>query len=111
MRPVPIADKVLPFWKTFIAKSQSEYAITTPDGQRLQYENFKKRYWRPLMQQLNIQHTIHETRHIFISQMVMRNVNQTIIKKIVGHKSIMNLTEKVYTHIEISELVAAVNRL
>lgn len=111
MRPVPIADKVLPYWKAFIAKSQCEYSVTTPDGQRLQYENFKKRYWVPLMQQINMQHTIHETRHTFISQMVMRNVNQTIIKKIVGHKSIMNLTEKVYTHIEISELLKAVNLL
>ncbi|MDI9519646.1 MAG: integrase [Bacillota bacterium] len=58
-----------------------------------------------------MKHTIHETCHTFISQMVMRNANQTIIKKIVGHKSIMNLTEKVYTHIEISELLAAVNLL
>ena len=111
IRPVPIADNVLPFWKHFMAKSQSEYAITTVEGQKFGYENFRKRYWVPLLEELKIKHTVHETRHTFISMMVVKNVNQTIIKKIVGHKSIMNLTEKVYTHIEISELLKAVNLL
>ena len=111
MREVPIADKVLPYWKDFMLKSQCDYAVCTLDGQKLQYENYKKRYWAPLMKQLGLNHTIHETRHTFISMMVSRNVNQTIIKKIVGHKSIMNLTEKVYTHIEVSELLKAVNQL
>ena len=64
-----------------------------------------------LLEKLDMEHTIHETRHTFISQLVTANINQTIIKKIVGHKSIMNLTEKVYTHIEISELLKAVNLL
>ena len=30
---------------------------------------------------------------------------------IVGHKSIMNLTERVYTHIEIRELIEAINQI
>lgn len=56
-------------------------------------------------------HTPHETRHTFISMAVMKNINQTIIKKIVGHKSIMNLTEEAYTHIEVKALLEAVNKL
>lgn len=63
------------------------------------------------MENLGMKHTPHETRHTFISQAVMKNINQTIIKKIVGHKSIMNLTEAVYTHIEIKELLNAVNKI
>lgn len=109
IRPVPIADKVLPLWQHFTDLSKCEYAITTIEGQKFGYENFRKRYWVPLLQQLNLKHTVHETRHTLISQLVMLNVNQTIIKKIVGHKSIMNLTEKVYTHIDMSELIKAVN--
>lgn len=58
---------------------------------------------------LGMNHTIHETRHTCISQLVQKNANQTVIKKIVGHKSIMNLTEKVYTHIEIQELINTIN--
>lgn len=111
IRIVPIADNVISFWKDFMEKSESEYAVCTVDGKKLSYDNFKKRYWQPIMEQLNMKHTIHETRHTCISQLTMKNVNPTIIKKIVGHKSIMSLTERVYTHIEIQELVNAVNTM
>ena len=43
--------------------------------------------------------------------MTARDVNKTIIKIIVGHKSIMDLTEKVYTHIEMKDLLAAINKI
>ena len=38
-------------------------------------------------------------------------VNQTIIKKIVGHSGAMTLTEKVYTHFDIKALVDAINKI
>ena len=38
-------------------------------------------------------------------------VNQTIIKKIVGHSGAMTLTEKVYTPFDIKELVDTINQI
>lgn len=38
-------------------------------------------------------------------------VYQTIINKIVGHSGSMALTEKVYTHFDVKELVNAINRI
>lgn len=38
-------------------------------------------------------------------------INQTIIKKIVGHSGAMTLTEKVYTHFDIKKLVDAINEI
>ncbi|MGN0517460.1 MAG: tyrosine-type recombinase/integrase [Acutalibacteraceae bacterium] len=109
IRIVPIADKVLPFWKDFLEKSPCQYAFVNSSGNHMTYDNFKKRYWYPIMEQLQLEHTVHETRHTCISQLIMKNANQTIVKKIVGHKSVMNLTEKVYTHIEIQELISTIN--
>lgn len=109
VRKVPIADKVLPFWKLFLDKSKCSYAVANINGDHLTYDNFKRRYWYPLKEQLNFDHTIHETRHTCISQLTMKNANPTIIKHIVGHKSIMNLTEAVYTHIENKELIETIN--
>lgn len=109
IRIVPIADKVLPFWRQFMASSNCPYAVCTVNGEHISYDNFQKIYWKPLMRELNMEHTPHETRHTFISLMVAANANQTILKKIVGHKSIMNLTEKVYTHVEIQTLLREVN--
>lgn len=109
IRIVPIADKVLPFWRYFLEHSTCKYVICTEDGKRMTYDNFRKNYFNNLMISLDMNHTIHETRHTCISQLVQKNANQTVIKKIVGHKSIMNLTEKVYTHIEIQELINTIN--
>ena len=38
-------------------------------------------------------------------------INQTIIQKIAGHSGAMTLTEKVYTHFDIKELVDAINKI
>ena len=61
------------------------------------------------MEQLNINRTPHCCRHTRISILAKAGVNQTIIKKIVKHSGAMTLTEKVYTHINIKELVDAIN--
>ena len=38
-------------------------------------------------------------------------VEQTIIKKIVGHSGAMTLTEKLYSHFIVKELVNAIYRI
>jgi hypothetical protein len=38
-------------------------------------------------------------------------VDQTIIKKIVGHSRAVTLTKKVYTHFDIKKLVDAINKI
>ena len=37
-------------------------------------------------------------------------VHETTIKKIVGHSGAMTLTEKVYTHLDMSILIDAINK-
>ena len=43
--------------------------------------------------------------------MAEAKVDSTTIKKIVGHAGAMNLTERVYTHLDTQVLVDAVNRI
>lgn len=111
IRTVPIADKLVPYWKESMERSKTEYAVCNANGNKMTYDNFKKRYWFPLMEEIGATHTPHETRHTFISLLTAQNVNPTLIKKMVGHKSIMSLTERVYTHPEIKEMVDAVNKI
>ncbi len=111
IRVVPIADKVLSFWKSYMERSNCEYAVCTTAGEKLQYDNFKRNYWKPLMDMLNMDYTPHETRHTCISLLVMSNCNPTTRKKIVGHKSQMDLGEAVYTHIYVEELLKAINKI
>lgn len=112
IRIVPIHNKVLSFWKEFYKLSTEEAMFVGYNKKRLDYSNFLKKYWNPLIkEQLNMNHTIHETRHTFITRSVVQGLNKTIIKKIVGHKSQMDLTERVYTHIDIEEMKNEMNKI
>jgi integrase len=111
IRIVPIADKVLPFWKQSMERSSCKYAVCTPEGNRLTYDNFRKHYWHPLMDKLNMDYIPHETRHTCNSLLIMANVNPTTRKKIMGHKSQMDIGEAVYGHIYVEELLKAINQI
>ena len=112
IRKVPIADKVLPFYKSWYESCPDcEYLLHTEDGKHFTYRNYYDSYFQPLMEQLKINRTPHCCRHTCVSMLAEAGVDQTIIKKIVGHSGAMTLTEKVYTHFDIKELVDAINKI
>lgn len=63
------------------------------------------------MKQLNMKQTPHDTSQTCISLLTKADVNPTTIKKIVGHKGAMSLTEKVYTHMDYQTLLDAINKI
>ncbi len=112
IRKVPIADKVLPFYVEWLNRDpHCEYLIHSKSGKHFKYRNYYVSYFLPLMGQLNMTHTPHCCRHTCISMLAEARVDQTIIKKIVGHSGAMTLTEKVYTHFDVRELVTAINQI
>ena len=111
LRKVPIADKLLPFYKAWFEGSECEYLLHTPDQKHFDYRNYFDSYFTPLMEQLGFDHTPHDTRHTCISLLTEADVNPTSIKKIVGHSGAMTLTERVYTHLDIQILVDAINKI
>lgn len=112
IRKVPIADKVLPYYKAWYESCpECEYLLHTEAGKHFEYRNYYDSYFKPLMEQLSINRTPHCCRHTCISMLAEAGINQTIIKKIAGHSGAMTLTEKVYTHFDIKELVDAFNKI
>ena len=110
IRIVPIADKVFDFFVYWYNLDGCEYLLCTPEREHFTYRNYFDSYWSPLMEQLNIDHTPHCTRHTCISMLTVAGVDGKVIKKIVGHKG-QSVTEVVYTHFEIEELRDAINRI
>lgn len=111
LRKVPIHKKILPFFKYWYNKNDSDYLLSTSEGNRFLYRNFYDSYWKPLiMQQLNIDHTPHCCRHTCISLLAEAGVDDRMIKKIVGHKGV-GVTEIVYTHFEIEALIDAIDKI
>ncbi len=110
IRVVPIADKVLPFFEYWYNLNDCEYLLSTPEGEHFMYRNYYDSYWMPLVETLNMQHRPHDTRHTCVSMLTVAGVDDKVIKKIVGHKG-QSVTEVVYTHFEIEELLEAINRI
>ncbi len=111
IRKVPIADKVLPFYKSWYENSDCEYLLCTPEGKHFEYRNYYDSYWTPFINDLDFEHKPHDTRHTCISMLAEANIDQTTIKKIVGHSGAMSLTERVYTHLDIENLINAINQI
>lgn len=110
IRKVPIADKVFPFFEYWMNKNDCEYLLSTPEGKRFVYRNYYDSYWKPLIKQMGMEHRPHDTRHTCIPLLTVAGVDERIIQKIVGHKG-QNVTQVVYTHFEIQELLEAINKI
>lgn len=106
-RPIPIHPKVKHLIEHFML-GYSEYPFTTI-YEKFNYNKFSREYVK-LMKELNFSHTPYDARHTFITKMKKANANEFILKKIVGH-SIEDITERVYTHREIQELIEEVKKI
>lgn len=110
IRKVPINEKILPFFEYWMTKNDCEYLLSTPDGQHFNYRNYYDSYWTPLIEQMGMNHRPHDTRHTCVSLLAAAGVDERLVKKIVGHKG-QGVTETVYTHFEIDELLDAINQI
>ena len=100
IRTAPISDNL----------NDCEYLLSTPEGEHFKYRNYYDSYWIPLIEAVGMSHRPHDTRHTCISMLTVAGVSDKIIKKIVGHKG-QGVTETVYTHFEIEELLDAINKI
>lgn len=109
------AHRILPLHKDILpliaARMHGTYLIETPNGHKLTYDTYKKRFFELLMTKLKLQHKPHDCRHTFISGMDTCGVSASsvILKRIVGHAN-ADITES-YTHKNIRQLLNAVNQL
>ena len=124
IRKVPIAEKTVKFWEHFY-NSESEYLIYFNDrdfhgstGQDHAYKRFLSSYWTPYMEALNIYKTDkpdatktpHECRYACVSMLEAAGIPDVKIKRIVGHAS-NNVTHDVYTQLDVSDLIEAINKI
>lgn len=124
IREVPIAEKIVPFFEHWM-KKDCKNLICTPDCEPFLYRNYYDSYWVPLMLQLNLGryesqeakkepvykgHRPHDTRHTCVSLLTEAGVDERIIQKIVGHKG-QNVTQIVYTHVDLPFKLEAINKI
>jgi integrase len=106
-RIIPINRKIEPFIKSRLDRGH-EFLITKEDGTKVNYYTYKDNQFGNLMKQLGMQHLPHDCRHTFATLMDNAGANKLAIKRIMGHAS-PDVTDKVYTHKDIEELIKAID--
>lgn len=114
-RIVPIHPLIKPLIENRMKEAiamQSEFLFNDANGQQgtyMTYDKYRKRFEK-VMNYLKLTHRPHETRHTFITKAKACNVDEYILKLIVGH-AINDITEKVYTHRTIAQLRAEMEKI
>lgn len=109
IRRVPIAEKTLPLWLHWM-NLPGEYVLQKPDGGGMDTHTYREVYFVKPLAQLDMDHLPHDTRHTCVSLLVKAGVDKVLIQRIVGHKG-TDVTDNVYTHFEIAQLVEAINKI
>lgn len=110
-RIVPIHKDIIPVIKSLMADG-GEYLVVNGHGMPITYEQWKKKILYPVNDLIGTKHTLHDTRHTFISAAERSGLdaNSITLKRIVGHSTSGNTTA-IYTHKNISDLLAAIDKV
>lgn len=114
-RVIPLHKRIIPLIQRYYnkaVKTGCKYLIVNSLGKQMKYSNYRREKWDIMMEQLEFskKHKPHDTRHTFATRMDRTPANKLCIKRIMGHAS-TDITDKVYTHKDIEELIEAVNYL
>ncbi|KJS85020.1 MAG: integrase [Peptococcaceae bacterium BICA1-8] len=107
-RIIPINEKILPLIKNRL--SENEFFIVNHEGNQMRYWNYYEEKWKKIMEQLGMKHKPHDCRHTFATLMDNAGANKVSVKRIMGHAS-KDITDRVYTHKDIEELLKAVDMI
>lgn len=103
-RIIPIHEKIVPLIKKQLKISRdSDHVFVSENGTRISQQNLIVH-----MKRSGMEHTPHDTRHTFSSQAYVCGMDENILKRILGH-ALNGVTQQVYIHLPVEELVKAVN--
>lgn len=107
-RIVPIHSKIMPIIKS-LYDPEKMFLFYREDGTPMDYESYRKR-WLKIMSRFGMTHKPHDTRHTFITMAKECELNEYLLKRIVGHE-VNDITERVYTHRTIDDLKAEIEKI
>lgn len=107
-RIIPIHDYIYPIIERYYNNS-NKYLIEN-NGRPVVYRTFLTVFWERLKEYLNTDQTPHCTRHTFVTYADKCEMDKIILKKIVGHET-RDITDNVYNHKGITDLLAEINKL
>lgn len=108
IRNVPIHKKILPLIEARYDKDNNFLCINDRGG-KMKYQNFYTHHFEKNIKPiLKTNHTIHETRHTFISQCDRLELNTVTVQRIVGHAN-ETITHH-YTNKNLTDLINTIDK-
>lgn len=114
-RLVPIHPLIVDLIRNRYAEAQSINSaylfndLALESNKHLNYDKYRRRFEK-VLKRLKMAHTMHDTRHTFITLAKQAGMDEYILKLIVGH-AIRDVTEKVYTHRTIEEMHTEIRKI
>lgn len=112
-RIIPIAEKIYPFIEAMY-NTDNEYLATHPiDGNPiLNYQRLRIHLWEKsaIIKSLPLRHLPHDGRHTCATLLDNAEIPLKIRQLILGHSS-QDITNKIYTHKTVEQLIDAINRI
>lgn len=109
IRAIPIHHKIKGIIDEFLEENSIYLFYLTNKNKKTIYETFR-RLFNAVMQEMGMEHTIHDTRHTFASMLNQVGANDVIISSLAGHED-KEFTKRVYTHTELEDLEKTIKLL
>lgn len=107
-RVIPLSKKILPFIKERY-NPKNKYFLSDNNGKQIPYYKYNNEVWKPIMKQLGMKHTIHETRHTLATKLDRVEENKLVIKRLLGHAT-QDITAR-YTKTSIEQLINCIDKV
>lgn len=108
-RIIPLHDDIVPLVEARLEKG-NKYLIPYKDDDTMRLSQFRRYLHDPLLKKIGISHLPHDGRHTFATFAHRFEINKLAQKRIMGH-AVSDITDGVYTHKTIEELLNEVNKI
>ena len=108
-RIIAVAEYGAADYKEMVAAAKAAGGSLLVSGYKgnRKYDNFAKRDFVKLMEEIGLAgYTPYDCKHTFITNAVRMNINNHLLKVMVGHADI-STTDKYYTHMELEDILKA----
>lgn len=109
IRTIPIHSKIKNIINGFLEDNGEYLFVLKNNEKKVVYETFRLGF-KKAMAELEMEHTIHDTRHTFASMLNQVGANDVIISSLAGHED-KEFTKRVYTHTELEDLEKTIKLL
>lgn len=106
-RIIPIHSRILPFVEKPV-KQGNEYLFSL-NGKKISLSQYYK-FWNDIMKQISAEHTPHEARHTFETNLDNAGGNKKCIDLLMGHKS-KDVGNRIYNHKTLDQLRTTIELL